>query len=166
DAAGIILENDIFEVGRGRGLRAVNTSEQTTVAVLDAQAAAANCDRRVHTIGVTWSDEAAAEAALVLESLTGAGFENIVPIRLHDACDRLARAIAPVVGYDKVAVCVRDGDSTVVVMVDTCDDQPQTAVKHLTGGPGRLVSWLTALFDRRSWHPGGIVVVGPDEDLE
>jgi hypothetical protein len=50
-------------------------------------------------------------------------------------------------------------------MVDNCDDEPQTAIKQLQGGPGRLVQWLTALFDRSSWQPGGIVVVGPDEDL-
>ena len=85
---------------------------------------------------------------------------------MHDACDLLARAIAPVVGYDKAAVCVLDGDSTIVAMVDTCDDEPQTAIKHLTGGAGRLVGWLTSLFDRSSWQPGGIVVVGADEDLE
>lgn len=166
DADGTILDHEDFEVDCGGGVRVVNTSEQATAAVLDAQAAAANYDRRLHVIGVTWSDEAAAEAALLLESLTDAGFHNVVPIRLHDACDLLARAIAPVVGYDKAAVCVLDGDSTIVAMVDTCDDEPQTAVKHLTGGAGRLVQWLTSLFERSSWQPGGIVVVGPDEDLE
>jgi hypothetical protein len=166
DADGTILDHEDFEVDSGGGVRVVNTSEQATAAVLDAQAAATGDDRRLHVIGVTWSDEAAAEAALLLESLTDAGFHNVVPIRLHDACDLLARAIAPVVGYDKAAVCVVDGDSTIVAMVDTCDDEPQTAIKHLTGGGGRLVQWLTSLFERSSWQPGGIVVVGPDEDLE
>jgi hypothetical protein len=166
DAGGTILDHEQFDVGRGGGVQAVNTSEQTTAAVLDAQGAAVGFDRRLHVIGVTWSDEAAAEAALLLESLTNAGFDNVVPIRLHEACEMLARAIAPVVGYDKIAVCVLDGDSTIVVMVDTADDEPQTAIKQLTGGPGRLVNWLTALFDRSSWQPGGIVIVGPDEDLE
>jgi hypothetical protein len=166
DADGTILDHDDFEASTGGGVRVVATSEQTTEAVLDAQAAAAGHGHRLHVIGVTWSDEAAAEAALLLESLTSAGFDNVVPTRLHQACDMLARAIAPVVGYDKAAVCVLDGDSTIVVMVDTCDDEPQTAIKHLSGGPGRLVQWLTTLFDRSSWQPGGIVVVGPDEDLE
>jgi hypothetical protein len=165
DAAGSILDHDDFQVRSGGGVRAVSTAEQTTIAVLDARAAAASYDQRLHVIGVTWSDEAAADAALLLESLTGAGFDNVVPIRLHDACDMLARAIAPVVGYDKAAVCVLDGESTIVVMVDTCDGEPQTAIKELPGGAGRLVQWLTTLFDRSSWQPGGIVVVGPDEDL-
>jgi hypothetical protein len=166
DADGTILDHDDFQVGTGSGVRAVNTAAQTSAAVLDAQATAVNYDHRLHVIGVTWSDEAAAEAALLLESLTDAGFHNVVPIRLHQACDMLARAIAPVVGYEKAAVCVLDGDSTIVVMVDTCDDEPQTAIKQLTGGAGRLVGWLTSLFDRSSWQPSGIVVVGPDEDLE
>jgi hypothetical protein len=166
DADGTILDHDDFQVGTGSGVRAVDTAAQTSAAVLDAQATAVNYDHRLHVIGVTWSDEAAAEAALLLESLTDAGFHNVVPIRLHQACDMLARAIAPVVGYEKAAVCVLDGDSTIVVMVDTCDDEPQTAIKQLTGGAGRLVGWLTSLFDRSSWQPDAIVVVGPDEDLE
>ncbi|UQX09826.1 DUF7159 family protein [Candidatus Mycobacterium methanotrophicum] len=166
DADGSILDHDDFQVAPGGGVRAVNTSAQTTAAVFDAQATAINYDHRLHEIAVTWCDEAAAEAALLLESLTDAGFDNVVPIRLQQACEMLARAIAPVVGYDKAAVCVLDGDSTIVVMVDTRDAEPQTATKALTGGAGRLVGWLTALFDRSSWQPGGIVIVGPDEDLE
>ncbi|MFZ0229846.1 MAG: hypothetical protein WA285_13190 [Mycobacterium sp.] len=166
DADGSILDHDDFEVAPTAGVQAVYTSEQASAAVLHAQAAAVGFDQRLHAVGVTWGDESAAESALVLESLTDAGFDNVVPIRLHDACDVLARAIAPVVGYDKAAVCVLDGESTIVVMVDTCDDEPQTAIKQLSGGPGHLVHWLTALFDRGSWQPGGIVIVGADEELD
>jgi hypothetical protein len=166
DADGTILDHDDFEVRPATGLQAVYTSEQASAAVLDAQTAAAGHDQRLHVVGVTWSDEAAAESALLVETLTDAGFDNIVPVRLHDACDMLARAIAPMVGYDKTAICVLDGDTTIVVMVDSCDDESQTAIKELTGGPGALVHWLTALFDRSSWQPGGIVIVGADEDLD
>ena len=166
DADGGIVDHDDFEVPPSAGVQAVNTSEQASAAVLDAQAAALSYDQRLHVVGVTWSDDAAAESALLLESLTDAGFDNVVPVRLHEACDMLARAIAPVVGYDKAAVCVLDGESTIVVMVDICDDEPQTAIKQLSGGPGQLLQWLTSLFERSSWQPDGIIVVGPDEDLE
>ena len=131
DADGTILDHDDFEVVTGGGVRTVTTAEQTTAALLDAQAAATRYGHRLHVIGVTWSDEAAAEAALLLESLNNAGLDNVVPIRLHEACDMLARAIAPVIGYEQAAVCVLDGDSTIVVMVDSCDDEPQTAIKQL-----------------------------------
>jgi hypothetical protein len=166
DADGAILDHDDFEVRTGGGMRAVNTSEQATAAVLSAQSSTTGHDQRLHVIGVTWSDEAAAEAALLLESLTDAGFDNVVPIRLEQASEMLARGIAPVVGYDKAAVCVLDGDSATVVMVDTCDDEPQSAVKYLPGGNGRLIQWLTTMFDRSSWQPNGVVVVGADDDLD
>jgi hypothetical protein len=166
DAEGAILDHDDFEVCTGGGMRAVNTSEQATAAVLRAQSVTADDDQRLHVIGVTWSDEVAAEAALLLESLTDAGFDNVVPIRLHEASEMLACAIAPVVGYDKAAVCVLDGASTTVVMVDTCDGEPQTATKHLSGGADRLVQWLATMFHRSSWQPGGVVVVGADHDLD
>jgi hypothetical protein len=166
DADGAILDHDDFDVDPTAGMQAVYTSEQANAAVLEAQAAAAGFDQRLHVVGVTWSDETAAEAALLVESLTDAGFDNIVPVRLHDACDMLARAIAPVVGYDQAAVCVLDGDSSIVVMVDAEDGEPQTAIKQLSGGPAHLVHWLTALFDRSSWRPGGIVIVGAQDDVD
>jgi hypothetical protein len=166
DADGAILDHDDFDVAPTRGVQAVYASEQATAAVLDAQAASAGFDGRLHVVGVTWSDESAAEASLLVESLTDAGFDNVVPIRLHDACDMLARAIAPVVGYDQAAVCVLDGDATIVVMVDGEDGEPQTAIKQLSGGPGHLVQWLTALFERSSWQPGGVVIVGDEHEVE
>jgi hypothetical protein len=78
----------------------------------------------------------------------------------------LARAIAPVVGYDQAVVCVLDGESTIVVMVDNDGSEPQTAIKQLSGGPDHLVHWLTTLFDRGSWQPNGIVIVGAEHELD
>jgi len=166
DADGTTLDHDDFDVPPANGVQAVHTSEQASAAVLDAQAAAAGYDQRLHVVGVSWSEEAAAEAALLLESLTDAGFDNVVPIRLHDACEMLARAIAPVVGYDQAAVCVLDGESTIVVMVDNDGDEPQTAIKQVSGGPDHLVHWLTTLFERSSWQPSGIVIVGAEHELD
>jgi hypothetical protein len=166
DADGTILDHDDFDVPPANGVQAVYTSEQASAAVLDAQAAAAGYDQRLHVVGVTWSEEAAAEAALLLEALTDAGFDNVVPVRFQDACELLARAIAPVVGYDQAAVCVLDGESTIVVMVDYDDGEPQTAIKQLAGGPRHLVQWLTTLFDRSSWQPSGIVIVGAEHELD
>jgi hypothetical protein len=166
DADGTTLDHDDFDVPPANGVQAVHTSEQASAAVQDAQDAAAGYDQRLHVVGVSWSEEAAAEAALLLESLTDAGFDNVVPIRLHDACEMLARAIAPVVGYDQAAVCVLDGESTIVVMVDNDGGEPQTAIKQLSGGPDHLVHWLTTLFDRSSWQPSGIVIVGAELELD
>ena len=50
-------------------------------------------------------------------------------------------------------------------MVDDDGDEPQTAIKQLSGGPDHLVHWLTTLFHRGSWQPNGVVIVGADHDL-
>nr|WP_245604924.1 hypothetical protein [Mycobacterium genavense] len=65
---------------------------------VDAQTTAG--DHHLRVVGVTWTDEAAAQAALLLEALTDAGFDNVVPVRLLEAVETLARTIAPVVGYE------------------------------------------------------------------
>jgi nucleotide-binding universal stress UspA family protein len=165
-ADGTILDHDDFAVRTGGGLRAIDTAERAAAAVFRAQDVAATLDRRVHIIGVTWSDDATAEAALLLESLTGGGFDNVVPVRSTQAAETLARGLAPVIGYDKTAVCVIEGDTTTVVMVSVSGEMTRTAVKHVGGGADGLICWLTTTFDRRSWQPRGVVVVGSDAELD
>jgi hypothetical protein len=136
-----------------------------TAEVLRVDALAAASHHRLRVIGVTWNDEASARAALLLEALTDAGFDNVVPVRLLDAIDTLARAIAPVIGYEQAAVCLLDREWATVVMVDTHDGETQTAIKHVRGGFDGLSSWLTGMFERSGWRPGGVVVVGADSDI-
>ncbi|WP_375488212.1 hypothetical protein, partial [uncultured Mycobacterium sp.] len=166
DADGSILDHDDFAVHTGGGMRAIDTAELVAAAVFRAQDVVVTLDRRVHVIGVTWSDDAAAEAALLLESLTGAGFDNLVPVRSTQAAETLARGLAPVIGYDQTAVCVIEGDSTTVVLVTVSGEETRTAVKHVGGGADGLIRWLTTMFDRRSWQPRGVVVVGSDPELD
>ncbi|BCO35817.1 hypothetical protein MHEC_22500 [Mycobacterium heckeshornense] len=166
DADGTILEHGDFAVHTGGGMRATDTAEQVAAAVFRAQELAATLERRLHVIGVTWNDDAAAEAALLLESLTSAGFDNVVPVRSLQAAETLARGLVPVIGYDKTAVCVMDDDSTTVVMVDVSGGSTRTAVKQLRGGADRLTRWLTAMFDGSRWRPRGVVVVASDSELD
>lgn len=166
DADGTILDHQELALRAGRGVRAVTTAEQVVDEVLRVNAAAAASEHRLRVIGVTWNDEASAQAALVLEALTDAGFDNVVPVRFLEAVETLAQAIAPVIGYDQTAVCILDHDSTTVVMVDTHDGQTQTATKHVRGGLDGLTRWLTGMFDRNGWQPGGIVVVGAHSDVD
>lgn len=147
------------------GVRAVTTAQQVTAEVLRASAVADTDDHRLRVVGVTWSDEASAQAALLLEALTDAGFDNVVPVRQLDAVKTLAQAIAPVIGYEQTAVCILEREWATVVMVDTHDGETQTAVKHVRGGYDGLSSWLTGMFDRSTWRPGGVVVVGSQDDV-
>lgn len=150
----------------GHGVRAVSSAEQIVDEVLRVETAAAASENRLRVIGVTWNDDASAQAALVLEALTDAGLDNVVPIRFLDAVETLAKAIAPVIGYEQTAVCILDRDWTTVVMVDTHDGETQTATKQVRGGFDGLTRWLTGMFERNGWQPGGVVVVGAHSDID
>ena len=165
-ADGTILDHQELALHAGRGAPAVSTAEQVADEVLRVEAQAATSDYRLRVIGVTWNDEASAQAALLLEALTDAGFDNVVPVRQLEAVETLARAIAPVIGYEQTAVCILEHDSTTVVMVDTHDGETQTATKHVRGGFDGLTRWLTGMFDRNGWQPGGVVVVGANSDID
>lgn len=165
-ADGTILDHQELALHGGRGIRAVSTAEQVADEVLRVDALAASNDQRLRVIGVTWSDEACAQAALLLEALTDASFDNVVPVRLLEAVETLARAIAPVIGYEQTAVGVLENDGTTVVMVDTHDGKTQTATKHVRGGFDGLSRWLTGMFERNGWQPGAVVVVGAHCDID
>ena len=165
-ADGTILDHQELCLRAGRGARAVITAEQVADEVLRVEALTAANDQRLRVIGLTWNDEASAQAALLLEALTDAGFDNVVPVRLLEAVETLARAIAPVIGYEQTAVCILEHEWATVVMVDTHDGETQTVVKHVRGGFDGLTSWLRGMFERNGWRPGGVVVVGADSDID
>ena len=164
-ADGTILDHHELKLHGGRGVRAVSTAEQVADEVLRVEALAAASDRRVRVIGLTWNDEATAQAALLLEALTDAGLDNVVPVRFLEAVETLAAAIAPVIGYEQTAVCILEPDWANVVMVDAHDGETRTAVKHVRGGFDGLTSWLSGMFDRDGWRPSGVLVVGSDLDI-
>lgn len=165
-ADGTILDYQELALQTAHGARSAGAAEQIVDEVVRVDAAAAASDHRLRVIGVTWNDDASAQAALVLEALTDAGFENVVPIRFLEAIETLAQAIAPVIGYEQTAVCILDQDWTTVAMVDTHGGETQTATKHVRGGFDGLTSWLTGMFERNGWQPAGVVVVGAHNDID
>ncbi|QZT64890.1 DUF7159 family protein [Mycolicibacterium austroafricanum] len=165
DVDGITLDGDGFEVGAGGAADALCTSEQATAAVRRSEAVAADLGRRVHSIGVTWSDDADTEASLLLKSLSAAGFDNIVPVRLSEATDALARRIAKVMGYRTTAVCVIEPEQ-LIALVATDEGAVQTAVNHSVVTEEDLIGWLSSVFARADWAPEALVLVGSAEDLD
>lgn len=91
DADGATLARDEFAVQpRSGGVDAVNASEQAAAAVLRVQTMVETQGERLRGVGVTWSADAVTEAALLVESLTDAGFDNVVPVRLRQAAESQA----------------------------------------------------------------------------
>ncbi|MDG4666809.1 hypothetical protein [Mycobacterium sp. 236(2023)] len=169
---GLTLDGETFEVRRRGRSNAVETSAQAAAAVLRSEAVAADLGRRVHSIGVTWSDDAHTEASLLLKSLSDSGFDNIVPVRLSEATDALARRIAQVLGYQTTAVCVIEPEQLIALVVSSGDDADgstdavQTAVNHTVVTEDDLVGWLSTVFARADWEPEALVLVGSAEDLD
>ncbi|BBX70074.1 DUF7159 family protein [Mycolicibacterium psychrotolerans] len=144
----------------------VATSQQAADAVRRTEAIAAQRGRRVQSIGVTWSDDAHTEASLLLESLSDSGFDNIVPVRLSEATDALARGIAEVMGYHTTAVCVVEPGQLIALVVTPDDGAVQTAVNSTVITEDDLIGWLSAVFTRADWEPEALVLVGSVEDLD
>lgn len=166
DADGATMDKDEFAV-HDRGLvSAVNTSEKAAAAVLRTEAIAAARGHRLHSIGVTWSEDADTEASLLLESLSESGFDNVVAVRLPEATEALARGIASVIGHEITAVCVIEPDAVVVLVVDTADGAVQTAVSHAVTTDEDLARWLSAIFAQADWRPEALVLVGSCSDLD
>jgi hypothetical protein len=156
DADGATMDHDAFDVHEG----ALPTSEQATAAVLRTEALAATRGRRLHSIGVTWSEDADAEASALMKSLFESGFDNVVPIRLPEATEALARGMAAVIGYETTAVCVIEPDSVITLVVNTSDGAVQTAFNHAIDSDESLISWLSTVFTKADWQPEALVVVG------
>lgn len=156
DADGATMDRDSFAVADG----ALETSEQATAAVLRTEAIAAKRGLRLHSIGVTWSEDSDAQASMLLKSLSDSGFDNVVAIRLPEATEALARGIAEVLGYATTAVCVIEPDSVISLIVNTSDGAVQTAFNHAIDSDEGLISWLSIVFTRADWAPEALVVVG------
>jgi hypothetical protein len=156
DGDGATMDRNAFDVQVG----ALPTSEQATAAVLRTEALAANRGLRLHSIGVTWSEDADAEASLLIRSLSESGFDNVVAIRLPEATEALARGMAEVIGYGTTAVCVIEPESVIALIVNTSDGAVQTAFNHAIDSADSLISWLSTVFTMADWQPEALVLVG------
>lgn len=156
DADGATMDGNAFDVHRG----AIETSEQATAAVLRTEAFAATRGLRLHSIGVTWSEDADAEASALLRSLSESGFDNVIAIRLPEATEALARGMAAVLGFATTAVCVIEPDAVITLVVNTSDGAVQTAFNHAIDSDESLISWLSTVFTKADWQPEALVVVG------
>ena len=166
DADGATMERDAFAVHNDGPADALHTSKQTAAAVRRTKALAAARGHRLHSIGVTWSDDADTEASLLLESLSDSGFDNVVAVRLPEATDALARGIAEVTGYEFTAVCVIEPETVMVLVVNDRDGAVQTAVNQAIADNEDLIGWLSAVFARVEWAPEALVVVGSAGGLD
>ena len=138
-------------------------TEQVTAAV---EAISAARGHRLKSIGVTWSDESGAGASRLMDSLSESGFGNVVPIRMPEATEALARGTAEVIGYRTTAVCVVEPDTAIALIVHTDNGAVQTAINHGIDSDESLIGWLSTVFTRADWQPEALVLVGSAGDFD
>lgn len=153
DADGATMDRDAFEVHE------YDTSQEATAAVLRTEAMAARRGVRLHSIGVTWSADADDQASALLRSLSENGFDNVVPIRMPEATEALARGSAEALGFQTTAVCVIESD-TVISLIVHADGAIHTSFNRAIDTEESLISWLSSVFTRADWQPEALVVVG------
>lgn len=165
-ADGPTVDRDAIEIPPTRRCSPRHTSDEAAAAVLRAEAVATNRGHRLHTIGVTWSDDAETEAALLIRSLRDCGFDNVAAIQLPEASEALAWAVADLIGNDVTAVCVIEYDAVIALIVHTGEGAVQTAVNHAIDSEESLIRWLNTVFATAEWRPEALVLVGSGADLD
>lgn len=160
---GATKNHDAFEVRRG-GYSPVTTSEFVAEALLRTQAIAGG--QQLQSIGVTWSDDAAVEASLLLDWLADSGFHNVVPIRLPEATEAFARGIGQVIDSQVTAVCVVEPDAVVALVVDTVTDTTNSVVSYELETEQDLIGWLADVLAHDSWQADSLVLLGSGDELD
>lgn len=124
-------------------------------------------DNRLHAIGVTWTNEAEAQASMVLETLAARDLANVIAISELEAADALAAGIAERAGYDDVAVCLVEPDAAVVALVTADGVSVDRIARPLDGDDAvELPSSVIAQLDLDEWQPEAIFVVGSADDVD
>ena len=165
EADGATVDHEALDI---RGLAPARTDDicaDVVKAARRAERVAAERGLRLAAIGVTWSSGAAAEGAVLLRKFADAGFADVVPVRLPQATDALARRVAGIVGFDTTGVCVLEPD-VVQAMTVGGNNPVQTAVSRGIETVAGLTAWLAGIFGAAVPRPDALVVVGSAVDLD
>lgn len=153
------LSGDEFGITRAdAGLDATSMAASASAVAARVRTVLAGRGDRLHGVAVTWSDEAAVGAALLLESLAGAGFDNVVPVRFSRAAASLTDGISP--AGERTAVCVIEPGSATLVLFDGSDDEDPIVTARPIGGTDDVIGWLAEAFGSTDRRPDGLMVAG------
>jgi hypothetical protein len=124
-------------------------------------------DNRLHAVGVTWTNEAEAEASLVLDALAARGLDNVITVSELEAADVLAAGISDRGSYDDVAVCLVEPDAAVIAIVTAKGVTVDRIARPLDEADAvELPSSVIAMLELDEWQPEAVFVVGSADDLD
>ncbi|BBX22718.1 hypothetical protein MTER_21290 [Mycolicibacter terrae] len=153
------VSGDEFAISRSdAGLDAVSTASSASAVAARVRTVLAGRGDRLRGVGVTWSDEAAVGAALLLESLADAGFDNVVPVRFS----RAAAALTSGIGQrgQQPAVCVVEPGLATLVLFDGSGGEDPIVTACPIGGTDEVIGWLADTFGSGGRRPEVLMVAG------
>lgn len=156
---GDTVDHDVIDIATVRA--AADTSDLLETVLRNRVIATAR-DHRPHSIGVTWTAEAATEGSRLLEALAAAGFEDFLAVSEWDAAEALTAGIADLTGTDDVGVCIVEADAAVVAVANsqgTLVDRIDRRAHN--GDTAALVGTLVPMLGR----PEAIFVFGSAHDV-
>ncbi len=142
------LDHDVFDFAGGSAVDGDISNH--VAAVRGVQAIAAASGHVLTSIGVTWTDDAAATANLVLKALPGLGFDKVVPVRPAEA--------KALVSDDEQVMLARGAALAVMSNAET------VPVPLLAVVPVRKPSWFASPIRAAALVAGltALFVVGPE----
>jgi hypothetical protein len=124
-------------------------------------------DNRLHAVGITWTNEAEADASLMLEALAARDLENVITVSELEAAEVLATGIADRAGYNDVAVCLVEPDAAVIAVITPDGVTVDRIARPLDEADAvELPSSVIAMLNLEEWQPEAIFVVGSADDLD
>lgn len=153
-----VAGDEVGFAGGDAGPDAVDLAMQAATVTARIRTLLAASGERLHGVAVTWSDDAAVGAALLLESLADAGVDHVVPVRYGQAAAALAAGIGP--RHARSAVCVVEADTATLALFDHLEAPdpiitacPITAIDDVLG-------WLADTLGSDDQRPEVLMVAG------
>ena len=159
---GDTVDHDVIDIAT---VRAAADTAELLHTVLRNRVIAAAAHNKPHSIGVTWTAEAACDGTRLLEALAAAGFEDFLAVSEWDAADALATGIAGLAGCDDAGVCIVEPHTALVAVVNPQGALVDRIDRRVQGhNSAELVGALVPMFD--AGRPDAVFVFGSARDLD
>lgn len=119
NADGASLDHDAFDTPADQAAASVGAPQQVLDAILGTRESAAEGGHRLTTVGVAWTDHAA--AAQLRQMLRNNGLEDVLLVSEMHAASALAQAIGQSIGFDRTALLFVEHNTATVAVVRTTD---------------------------------------------
>ncbi len=159
---GATLDHDVFDVQSDTE----TSTSQHLAAIRGAEAIAGASGHKVHSIGVTWSDDVEAEATSLLKSLRESGYDHVAAVQLWKATQAWAHVIGRDLEYKKPAVCVIEPATVTCLTFEDGAVHTDVTRSRQSGNAEGLSNWLSELFADRGMQPDGLFLLGSHRELD